>query len=261
MGKNNNIHRNLRLKELLIINFEKSRNYCHNGIFPFMKYKIFIIFTFLYTALIAQQHPVEQDSTVTHYIIIEGDSIPRTAIDLDEVLVLPDLNIRGMTRAERVQYLILRRKTLKVYPYAKLAAERLVTLQKRLNSIKRKSKKREYSRRVNRYIEDEFSAELKKLTKTEGQILIKLIHRQTGTTAFNLIKQLRSGWKAFWYNNTASLFDISLKREFNPLQVKEDYLIEDILQRAFQDERLERQKPAFEIDFYACVDKWKPKSK
>ena len=90
---------------------------------------------------------------------------------------------------------------------------------------------------------------------------MKLIHRQTGKTTFQLIKELRSGWRAFLFNNTASLFDISLKKEFNPLVEEEDYLIEDILQRAFQDERLKRQKPAFDIDFYACVNKWsKPKT-
>ena len=114
---------------------------------------------------------------------------------------------------------------------------------------------------IQKYIEDEFSAELKKLTKTEGQILVKLIHRQTGKTTFQLIKELRSGWRAFWFNNTAKLFDISLKKTFNPIEEKEDYLIEDILQRAFRNEILERQKAAFTIDFYACVSKWsKPKA-
>jgi hypothetical protein len=206
----------------------------------------------------AQVLPVERDSTATEYIIIEGDSIPRKTIDLDEVILLPDLSFDN--RDARIRYLILKRKTLKVYPYAKLAAERLETFQERLSSLERKRDRRKYARVIQRYIEDEFSEELKKLTKTEGQILVKLIHRQTGKTAFELIRQLRSGWRAFWYNNTASLFDISLKEEFAPIDVLEDYLIEDILQRAFQSERLERQNPAFDIDFYSCVNKWsKPK--
>ena len=224
-----------------------------------MKY-IIIIFLFFNPILTAQVDPVKQDSTVVEYIIIEGDSIPRTAIDLDEVLVLPELNFKS--RDERIRYLVLRRKTLKVYPYAKLAAERLESLQERLSKLKRKREKKRYSKVIQKYIEDEFSAELKKLTKTEGQILVKLIHRQTGTTTFDLIKELRSGWRAFWFNNTARVFDISLKKEFSPIDEKEDYLIEDILQRAFQNEQLDRQKPAFEIDFYACVNKWgKPKTK
>ena len=230
-----------------------------------MKYITYITL-FFSMAIFAQEDPVKQDSTQVHYMIIEGDSIPVTSVELDEVLVLPSLKFAD--RDARIRYIILRRKTLKVYPYAKLAAERLEALQKRLDELDRKSDKKRYAKIIQKYIENEFSAELKKLTKTEGQILVKLIHRQTGKTTFQLIKELRSGWRAFWFNNTASLFDISLKKEFDPMAVEEDYLIEDILQRAFQNERLKRQNPAFEIDFYACANKWsksksesKPKSK
>ncbi len=223
----------------------------------YMKYITYL--ALLFSALVfAQEDPVKQDSTVVHYMIIEGDSIPVTEIELNEVLVLP--NLKFADRKARIRYIILRRKTLKVYPYARLAAERLEALQKRLDQLKRKRDKKKYAKVIQKYIEDEFSEELKKLTKTEGQILVKLIHRQTGKTTFQLIKELRSGWRAFWFNNTASLFDISLKREFSPINEKEDYLIEAILQRAFQDQRLERQKPAFDIEFYDCVNKWsKPK--
>ena len=223
-----------------------------------MKYITYI--TLLFSALVfAQEDPVKQDSTVVHYMIIEGDSIPVTEVELDEVLMLPNLSFKD--RDARIRYIILRRKTLKVYPYAKLAAERLEALQKRLDQLERKRDKKKYAKVIQRYIEDEFSEELKKLTRTEGQILVKLIHRQTGKTTFELIKELRSGWRAFWFNNTASLFNISLKKEFSPIDEEEDYLIEDILQRAFQNMQLERQKPAFDIDFYACVDKWSKPNK
>ncbi|MGS2726417.1 DUF4294 domain-containing protein [Psychroserpens sp. BH13MA-6] len=204
--------------------------------------------------LFAQEGPVKQDSTLVQYIYVEGDSIPKTSIDLDEVLLLNKLKFA--TKEERIKYLILRRKTIKVYPYAKLAAERLTSLNERLESLDSKRKKKKYAKMVQKYIEDEFSAELKKLTKTEGQILVKLIHRQTGKTTFQLIKELRSGWRAFWFNSTASLFDISLKMEFNPMDVKEDFYIEDILERAFQNRQLIRQEPAIDFDYYDLSDKW-----
>jgi len=122
--------------------------------------------------------------------------------------------------------------------------------------MEKKRDRKRYAKRIQKYIEGEFSDELKKLTRTEGQILIKLIHRQTGKTTFELIKELRSGWRAFWFNNTASLFDISLKKKFDPYNEKEDYLIEDILQRNFQNGILERQKDALGLDFYSLTDKW-----
>lgn len=202
----------------------------------------------------AQIEPVKQDSMDLRYVIVAGDSTYGKVIELDEVLVMPRLKFTA--NKERVVYAILKRKTLKVYPYAKLAAERLTELQKRLDALPRNHQKKKYSRIIQNYIEDEFSQELKKMTKTEGQILVKLIHRQTGKTSYSLIKELRSGWRAFWFNNTASFFDISLKREFVPLEVEEDFLIEDILLRAFQNGQLQRQDSAFEIDYYDLTDKW-----
>jgi hypothetical protein len=218
--------------------------------------QLLYIFLFFPVMLAAQIEPVVQDSTVVTYILVDGDSIPKTAIDLKEVLLLPKLKFAS--KEDRITYLILKRKTLKVYPYAKLAADRLTTLNERLQKLESKRAKKKYAKKIQKYIENEFSAELKKLTRTEGQILVKLIHRQTGTTTFGLIKELRSGWRAFWFNTTASMFNISLKEEFNPMEVKEDFLIEDILERAFQSRRLERQKPAIDFDFYDLTDKWLP---
>lgn len=200
----------------------------------------------------------QKDSTEIMYYIIEGDTIAREIIDLDEVILLDKLKFKS--EQDRRRYLILRRKTRKVYPYAKLASERFTTMTERLKTIEKNRDKRRYTKRIQKYIEGEFSEKLKKLTHTEGQILVKLIHRQTGRTAFNLVKELRTGWRAFWYNTTANLFEISLKEEYRPFEVKEDYLIEDILERSFQENILERQSPAFPIDYLDLKAHWNKKT-
>lgn len=215
-----------------------------------------IVFTFGITQ--AQETPVDTTEVEIEYYIIQGDTILRSAIGLDEVIVFKRLKFDN--NEDRRRYLILRRKTRKVFPYAKLAADRLVALNNRLDSIEGKRARKKYTKIIHKYLEGEFSAELKKLTRTEGQILIKLIHRQTGETAFDLVKRLRSGWRAFWYNTTASAFDISLKREFNPVNDEEDFLIEDILQRSFQSGILETQPTALDFKFLELSDKWKAKS-
>lgn len=175
------------------------------------------------------------------YYILEGDSLVRQYIDLNEVVLLKRLSFKDMS--ERRKYIILRRRTLKVYPYAKLAAERLAVMDERLKQIKRKNKRKKYIRQVQKYIEGEFYETLRKFTRAEGQILVKLIHRQTGQSTYDLIKDYRSGWRAFWYNQTAHWFDIELKSTYDPFENKEDYYIEDILQRGFRDGLIERQKP------------------
>ncbi|WP_196911874.1 DUF4294 domain-containing protein [Aquimarina sp. EL_43] len=193
------------------------------------------------------------------YYIIEGDTIPHEAIDLDEVIILGRLNFKD--KLARRKYLILRRKTRKVYPYAKLAADRLISLNERLENIDSKRKKKRYIKMLQKYMEEEFTKELKKLTRTEGQILVKLIYRQTGKTMFELVKEYRSGWRAFWYNNTAKLFNISLKEKYDPINVEEDYWIEDILQRSFQSSILKEQKTALDFSFYDLRNKWSDISK
>ena len=219
-----------------------------------MRASTYISFLMLLTTLCyGQKNTVSKDST-DYYIMMEGDSILRSSIDLDEVFLFSRLKFDSYK--DKARYYILRRKTLKVYPYAKLAAERLETLNERLTNIKSKSRRKKYTKMIQRYIEKEFSAELKKLTRTEGQILVKLIHRQTGKTAFALVKELRNGWRAFWYNNTAKLFKISIKEEFHPEDVHEDYLIEDILQRAFAMDRIEKQPSALGFDYALLTNKW-----
>ena len=202
----------------------------------------------------AQEGNVENDSTRVIYLFIKGDSIPKTSINLDEVMLLHRLKFDN--KQERIRYLILRRKTLKVYPYAKLAAERLDSITSELKSITKERHKKRHTKKVQKYIEGEFADELKKLTRTEGQILVKLIHRQTGRTTFDLVKELRNGWRAFWYNTTASMFDISLKQKFDPWQNEEDYLIEDVLQRNFRSGALKYQPSALDINFFDLTDKW-----
>jgi len=200
------------------------------------------------------------DSVAEKLIIVEGDSIFKASIGLDEVYIFGKLQFADYQ--EKLRYYVLRRKTIKVYPYAKMASERLEELNDTLSMIRKKRKRKKYTRKVQKFIEGEFSDELKKLTRTEGQILVKLIYRQTGTTAFDLVKDLRSGWRAFWYNTTAKMFDINIKQEFHPEEVHEDYLIEDILQRAFAANRLKRQESVLDYDYATLTNKWnKPKIK
>lgn len=195
-----------------------------------------------------------QDQPVKQIVIFGNDTVVNSAIELDEVMILPQLDFKN--KKDYRKYLILQRKTRKVWPYATLASKRLDSLSNRLKTIKSKRKKRRYTKIIQSYIEDEFKAELKKLTHTEGQILVKLMHRQTGITTYELIKELRTGWNAFWWQTTAKLFEISLKEEYQPKKNEIDFIIEDILQRAFRHDVLEQQDPAIDIKFADLVDHW-----
>ena len=215
-----------------------------------VKKLLYLPILLLGSILFAQE---EKDSIplLERYTIFEGDTL---LIELDEIFLLKTLKFK--TDYDRRYYLWYRKKTLKAYPYAKLAADRLETLNERLEKIKSKRKKKEYIKVIQNYMEGEFTDQLKKLTRTEGEILIKLMHRQTGHTAYDLVKDYRSGWKAFWYNATANMFKLSLKDKYDPLHNKNDFIIEDVLQRAFTDGILQRQASKVEFDYYELGTSW-----
>lgn len=205
----------------------------------------------------AQIVPKETDSVAQDSVDKMEDWVrldDNHSIELDEILIVSSLRFKSPQ--DRREYLILKRKTERVWPYVTLAAERLNTLTERLDKIDNHYDKVAYTQRVQSYMEKQFSEQLKKLTKTEGQILVKLLYRQTGETTYNIVKELRSGFRAFRYNITAGIFTISLKEKYDPLEVKEDFYIEHILRRDFQSGILEYQKAAIDIDFVEITDKW-----
>ncbi|ARV08098.1 hypothetical protein BTO04_15070 [Polaribacter sp. SA4-10] len=201
-------------------------------------------------ALFSQKREVDSlPKSIEEYVFVKpGDTL---LVELNEFSILPKHKFKSQIDIR--YYYWFRRKVYKVYPFAKLASQRLDSLNARLDRIKSKRKRKKYTRQIQKYIEVEFTGQIKKLTNTEGRILIKLIHRQTGKTAFNNIRGLRSGWKAFWYNTTANVFKLSLKEEYHPDSNNEDFLIEDVLQRAFQLDKLVFQKSKLPEDFKKLI--------
>ena len=189
-----------------------------------MRFLCFFLIFFLQLVTVFSQ---DENST---YFKIEGDSVFKKEIDLKEVVIYKPVVFAD--NQEKLNYFVLKRKVLKVYPYAKMASERLAKLNDRLNKIKSKRKKKKYTKMLEKFLQEELTAELKKLTRTEGQILVKLIYRETGSTAFSLVRELRNSFRAFTYNTIAKVFKISLKEEYNPLKVREDLFIEDILRNS-----------------------------
>jgi hypothetical protein len=197
---------------------------------------------------------ITNDSLAKRDAIIEAND---TIVPLEEVVVYR----HKWNAEEKKEFQLLQNRVYKVYPLAKIAADRLTVLNKNMDKMKTNREKKKYFKIVEDYMENEFTGQLKKLSRKQGQILVKLIHRQTGYTTFELIKDYKSGWKAFWSNNTARLFDINLKTKYAPYEVNEDFLIETILDRAFVRGRLVNQKPANPLDIDELYDYWEKKAK
>jgi hypothetical protein len=191
------------------------------------------------------------------YVLTEQDSILSDTIELPEIIISKE----KLDPEAQKQFLILQNRVYKVYPYAKLGADRLTALNRGMARLQTNREKKKYFKIVEDYLNNEFEARLKKLSRKQGQILVKLVHRQTGITTYELIRTLKSGFKAFVSNTTANLFDISLKTEYKPFESNEDYLIETILLRGFESGRLVNQKPANPVNYDELMNHWQAKAK
>lgn len=217
------------------------------------RFHYLLLITFFSLSLQAQ---IETDTTRMGYVLKESDTL------LDKPILLEDVYIHSdkLDPEAKKQFLLLQNRVYKVFPYARIASDKLSGLNNTMNQLKTNKEKRKYFKIVEDYLDNEFKEKLKKLSRKQGQILIKLIYRQTGISVYELIKEHKSGWKAFWSNNTARLFDINLKTKYDPYAVNEDYLIETILVRAFNRGRLVEQKAANPVDIDELNTFWEKKA-
>jgi len=143
--------------------------------------------------------------------------------------MLGEYMLKGMeSQKARREYLKLVYNTKKVMPYAKLAAFRIQMLEDNLNQINGKKERKKYLKETEKQIKKEFMGDLKKLSKSQGKLLLKLIHRETGKTTFSILKGYRGNTTTIFWSVMARFYDASLKVKFDPI---EDYQINYIIEK------------------------------
>ncbi len=153
----------------------------------------------------------------------------------DTILVssIPELNIYPLVFESRWEYWKYRRLIRNVkaaYPYAKIAGNTLKDLDLRVASMRSERQKRQYIDQTEQQLRDEFEDQLKKLTISQGRILIKLVYRETGNTTFQVVQDVKGNFSAGFWQAVARVFGSNLKSVYNPETDEEDKVIEYIIQ-------------------------------
>jgi hypothetical protein len=161
---------------------------------------------------------------ITKGVIRGSDTIPM--IDLPEIRVYERRDYEYLYLKRRYRRLI--RNVKKAYPYAKIAGVRLKALDDHLATMSSEKEKKAYVDRAEKEIMDQFEKEVKRLTVTQGIILVKLIDRETGRTSYQVIRELKGRIPAFFWQGIARIFGNNLKAEYDP--ENKDRIIEDIVQ-------------------------------
>ena len=111
-----------------------------------------------------------------------------------------------------------------VYDYARIASAMLTSYEDTLSKIENKFAKKRYLSKCNKSLKKEFGNEIKEMSITRGVYLMKMIYRNTGLTAYDIIQKYRGGGTAFWFQTLCLISGQNLKRTYFPDD--EDLLIE-----------------------------------
>lgn len=160
---------------------------------------------------------------VLYGIIVDGDTVLVSSIE--EVYILPMRKFESKRQMRKYRRLVKNVKA--AYPYAKMAKEKYDEVSANLEDITTDKERRKYMNQVEKEIQDEFEGELKKLTITQGRILIKLIDREIGETSYDLLSELKGKFTAFFWQALARIFGHNLKTGFDA--EGEDMLLNEIV--------------------------------
>ena len=153
---------------------------------------------------------------------INGEKV----VVMDELLLMqrPHFN----NQLDRNFYYFLNKKLNRVYPYFITALEQYRDIQDELSKID-DDRKRAYIRKRQEGLANQYETQLRDLTTTEGRIFAKLMHRATGKTVYEIIKELRGNWSAFWWNVKGNIADVDIKEPYDPHANRQDAFVESLL--------------------------------
>lgn len=177
----------------------------------YMSYKSLYIFLLLLSVPIftlAQKY----EPLVVRAKIIDGDTLVVVGLNEVEVysLVVPK------TKRQRRRFTKLVRNVKKVYPWARLAGIQLKNYEDQLTAANNDRERRKIMKLAEKEINNQYGEDLKKLTFSQGKILIKLIDRETGNSSYSLVQELRGNFTAFFYQTFARIWGYDLKVEYDP---------------------------------------------
>lgn len=184
-----------------------------------LKYILLILFMHVGIKTIMAQDTTKRRTRLVRYEVVDGDTFP--VYTFDEV-ILKDLRDPEAYK----KYLRLVRNVKKTLPYAKLTAFKLQMIEDNLNQLKTKRAKDKYIKQHEKALKEDFEKQLENLSVTQGLLLMKLIHRETGSTTYEILKKYRGSAKAMMWQTFAKFYGSDTKGTYDPV---EDYQIEHII--------------------------------
>ena len=180
------------------------------------------------------------DTILVSGAVVGNDTIPYAWLPEAKVHAKMPAWVKERRAAYDEEYAKLRYNVYVVYPYAVAAAFTLKDVDSVLNSLYSKVAKKEYKRRKEDELNRKFKEELKNLSIEQGQILVKLIARETGKPCYEIVRDLKGGFNAALFQTAALVFNNNLRNNYDP--EGDDAAIESIVQEILSRGHFEMKK-------------------
>ncbi|EJX10541.1 hypothetical protein, secreted [gut metagenome] len=144
--------------------------------------------------------------------VYKGDTIP--SLRIPNVYVFKPLKFKN--EKERRAFYKLVRNVKKTLPLAREIHRAVIETYEYLETLPNKKAREKHLKLVEKGLKEQYTPRMKKLTFSQGKLLIKLVNRQTDSSSYELVKAFMGSWKAGFYQTFAALFGASLKKEYHP---------------------------------------------
>lgn len=188
-------------------------------------FRIWLLLSIIFIAKVSAQEfyadnttPAKQKSTiflmpnVYPAVILDGDTI--ACIGLKDFIKYSPM--RFSNNKQQIAYTRLVRDVKKTLPYAKEIARIITETYEYMETLPDDKARQKHLNQMERYLYDSYKPQMSKLTRSQGQLLIKLIDRETNSSSYHIVDAFMGSAKAITYNFFASLFGNSLKKRYNP---------------------------------------------
>ena len=176
---------------------------------------------------------VLQKTFAGYYHFIEpstGDTL--AMIVFNPITIYPRERFRN--KSEEKLYWKTVRDVKKTLPYAKLISSTLLETYEYIDTYQNQKQKQAYLKRFEKELFNQYKPQMKKMTKSQGKMLIKLINRETNQSSYSIVKAFLGTFRAGFWQTFSKFFGASLKAGYHPNKDKKDAMIERICVRIEQ---------------------------
>lgn len=161
-----------------------------------------------------------------YFITDEIDNEPSFMLVLSEVVVYPELKFKN--KKDEEFYWKTVRDVKKTLPYAKLICETLIETYEYIETFPTQEEREAHLKAMESAVFDQYKPVLKKFTKSQAQMLIKLINRETNQSSYSILKAFLGSFRAGFWQTFGRFFGVNLKTSYKPDSDKKDAVIERV---------------------------------